>query len=292
MKFVFVGDRFSVLREMFKQNCEIVAIFVIQGSYGEKKLKEENIDYRYIGSKSEFIEALSSLEFDYLISNGCPHVLPVSRLKKENQTFINVHPSLLPDLKGVHPVNGAILNNRKHGVTCHEMDDGIDSGATIARMEIPITEEMDLGLLYQITFEAEGKVFSKALEKSFKADETRHLTEEPIYYTRKPEDLRLSDQDTLEMVLRKIWAFGVPTQCARFSRLGREYKILAATVVHNPVFDTLYDDAASDEIVAQFGTAYLVKEGEYFIKFELLETAEFGVHDRFFYFDLKNYQIS
>jgi methionyl-tRNA formyltransferase len=113
-------------------------------------------------------------------------------MKKSHQIFINIHPSLLPDLKGKHPINGAILFDRKHGVTCHHMDDGIDTGSVIANIEIPITDDLDLGLLYQLSFIAEGEVFEKAHSLKFEANELRCTTvTDPIYYTRR--NIRLGD---------------------------------------------------------------------------------------------------
>lgn len=50
-------------------------------------------------------------EYDILISSGCPYILPVTELTKlkRDSKYINIHTSLLPDCKGRHPINAALL---------------------------------------------------------------------------------------------------------------------------------------------------------------------------------------
>jgi methionyl-tRNA formyltransferase len=125
MKYIFVGNRTNVFKKMLQMNCDSVKVFSVKGSYLEKDLQKIGYNYKSIVSKEQLIDDINMLDFDCLVSNGCSYILPVSMMKKYNQIFINIHPSLLPDLKGKHPINGAILFDRKHGVTCHHMDDEI-----------------------------------------------------------------------------------------------------------------------------------------------------------------------
>ena len=51
---------------------------------------------------------------------------------------LNVHPSLLPDLRGRRPVVWGLLRRDEHfGVTIHEVDTGIDTGPIVAQARIP-----------------------------------------------------------------------------------------------------------------------------------------------------------
>ena len=168
MKFIFIGNRINVLKKMIELKCEIVEIFAVKESFLERELKILNIPYKRIENKVNLVEAIINTEFDCLVSNGCPYILPVSKIKKINQKFINIHPSLLPDLKGKHPINGALLFERRHGVTCHHMDDGIDTGDIISNIEIPLDSQIELQLLYQLSFKAEAEVFYKAFMSDFK----------------------------------------------------------------------------------------------------------------------------
>ncbi|MEA3322602.1 MAG: methionyl-tRNA formyltransferase [Patescibacteria group bacterium] len=54
---------------------------------------------------------------------------------------INIHASLLPELRGASPVQNALLQGKKEtGVTIMQMDEGIDTGDIIAQKTIPILE--------------------------------------------------------------------------------------------------------------------------------------------------------
>jgi methionyl-tRNA formyltransferase len=72
-------------------------------------LNNNGLSYIVVNSKNQLIDFINEIKFDILISNGCPYILTVSKMKKEKQIFVNVHPSLLPDLKGINPINDAIF---------------------------------------------------------------------------------------------------------------------------------------------------------------------------------------
>lgn len=161
-KFIFAGNRFFVLEEMYNLGIKPVAIFCVKNSFLESELVSRGISYEAIENKGWLIDRLSELNFNWFVSSGLPIILPISRLKEgTNKQFINIHPSYLPDLKGVDPVPGAILYGKDSGATCHFMDDGIDSGKIIHQIKIPYQPEFTADLLYQLSFEAEKKSVSE-----------------------------------------------------------------------------------------------------------------------------------
>lgn len=286
MKFVFVGNRYQVLEKMINLKCEIVAIYVVKNSYLEMELKKKKITYFLIEDKESLIKNIESNVFDCLVSNGCPYIFPISKMKKENQFFINIHPSLLPDLKGKHPINGALLYNRKHGVTCHHMDDGIDTGNIISNIEIPLEPYIDLNLLYKISFKAEALVFELALEKNFKKLNNISNCDKPIYYTRNSKDSMITCEDSLENIVRKIRAFGIPSLYARFIRNNIEYKIKSAYIFQNSLLESMSENM-DNKIIFIYENNAIVKYRSYFINFSLLDIKELHETERFFSFDIK-----
>ncbi|MEE9351096.1 MAG: formyltransferase family protein [Thiotrichaceae bacterium] len=75
------------------------------------------------------IQFINSLTPDILLSAHFNQLFkePVLRLPK--LTAINLHPSLLPNYKGVDPVFYALLNSEKQlGITAHVIDDSFDTG--------------------------------------------------------------------------------------------------------------------------------------------------------------------
>lgn len=253
MKYIFIGNRAFVFKKMEELKLEIIKIFVVKNSYLEKYLIEQGIQYEVITTKKELITKIKKLKFDCLISNGCPYILPISELKKDNQRFINIHPSLLPDLKGKHPINGALLFNRKHGVTCHFMDDGIDTGDIIEQIEIPITDDINLNLLYQISFRMEGEVFFKAWKNNFqRIDKT-------LYYSRKEKDNYLDRNDSLEKICRKIRAFGISGMYAKRIFGNKEYNCISAKLINHESLELLFKKYENNKIVLKYENFILVK---------------------------------
>ena len=64
----------------------------------------------------------------------------IDRCKK----IINVHNSPLPKYRGVRPINWALRDNqREHGVTIHEIREGIDTGPIISQIKYSIYPEIE-----------------------------------------------------------------------------------------------------------------------------------------------------
>lgn len=282
MKYVFIGNRIYVLQTMMKLQLDIASIMVVKDSFAEKYAKRNELNYEVLESKETTEKRLLGMQYDCLVSNGCPYVLDISKLKKSGQQYINIHPSMLPDLRGQHPINGAILYDRTHGVTCHFMVDKVDAGAIIARKEIAITEDLDIDLLYQISFWAEGQVFLEAYEKNFGI---QHFNIEDhnqyIYYSRKNEDMILNKQDNIDVVLRKIKAFGTESQYARFLYAGKEYRVVEAHVITNMIAIEMCREYENNVIARIFGNKILVKYQEMVLELTLKDT-EGLVEGKFF----------
>ena len=222
-KYVFVGNREYVLREMINQKLNIVAVWVMEHSFLQKQLEENKfIDYTVIHSKQEILEAIANTYFDILVSNGNKYILPISKLKKS--IYINIHPSFLPDLKGKDPINGACLFQRSGGATCHLMDDGIDTGKIISRVEIPMTEDLDAALLYQLCFKAEVKAYCNAYEKDFQVIKPQPQLNNTIYYSIDPKDWFIDFTRGFDYMLRQAKAFGYKSHGLYFSSEGCNYK--------------------------------------------------------------------
>jgi phosphoribosylglycinamide formyltransferase 1 len=70
---------------------------------------------------------------------GYMHLLTSSFLERFPDRIVNVHPSLLPQFPGAHPIDDALAAGvDSTGVTVHYVDSGIDSGPIIRQESIPI----------------------------------------------------------------------------------------------------------------------------------------------------------
>jgi methionyl-tRNA formyltransferase len=95
-------------------------------------------------SVEKLTEELRELEADLFLVWHYSMLLPPSVLSLPRFGCINVHGGLLPDYRGGHVLQWAILNGeRVTGVTLHYVDETIDTGPVIAEARIPIDADDD-----------------------------------------------------------------------------------------------------------------------------------------------------
>ena len=272
-KYIFIGNRFYVLKAMMELGCFIEKIFAVNNSYLSKELDRLNISYNVLKSKQTLIKELKESEYDVLVSNGCPYILPISELQNGSRQFINVHPSLLPDLKGKSPINGAILFHRRHGVTCHHMDDGIDTGKVIEQIEID-TDNISLNLLYLTSFMMEGEVFKQAYKNHFAVKDSINMIPNPIYYSRCENDYFLNKSDSNEKLVQRVNAFSINGQYARFIKDEHLYYVKKAVIISNHAVEMLYRDICNYTICNIYGNYLLYKHNSVIFELELTDVPD------------------
>lgn len=87
----------------------------------------------------EFIAEIEALEADLSVVVAYGHILTRRVLDVPSQGSINVHASLLPELRGAAPINWAIMRcHERTGVTIMRMVEAMDAGPMIHQVEEPI----------------------------------------------------------------------------------------------------------------------------------------------------------
>jgi methionyl-tRNA formyltransferase len=95
-----------------------------------------------------FVDQLRTLAPDVGVVVAYGHILKPELLALPRHGMVNVHPSLLPELRGAAPVEWAILNGlEKTGVTIMRMDEGLDSGPILHQLPHYIEPEVTGGEL-------------------------------------------------------------------------------------------------------------------------------------------------
>jgi len=70
---------------------------------------------------------------------GFMQLLTPAFLQRFPDRIVNVHPSLLPDFPGAHPVEDQLAAGvRESGATVHLVDEGVDSGPILAQERVPV----------------------------------------------------------------------------------------------------------------------------------------------------------
>lgn len=88
-----------------------------------------------------FVGSLKTKEWDVFIVASYGKILPKALLEIPSHGVLNVHPSLLPRLRGPSPMRSAILNDEKEiGVSIILLDDEMDHGPIIAQKKVAISD--------------------------------------------------------------------------------------------------------------------------------------------------------
>ncbi len=99
-------------------------------------------------------DAIKAVKPDFIVVAAFGQILPKSIL--DIAPCINLHASLLPQYRGASPVQQSLLNgDEKTGVTSMLMEEGLDTGPMLERIEFLIPDEMRLhALMQQLTDDA------------------------------------------------------------------------------------------------------------------------------------------
>jgi methionyl-tRNA formyltransferase len=226
LKYVYAGNRPGVLEKMLSLGLNVSHLIPMADSHLHRNAGKYGIETTVVTDRTQCVHLLQTLTFDILVSSGLGFVLPVSKLTGEKrQLYLNVHPSYLPDLRGRDPIPGAILHRRDSGVTVHQMDDGIDTGKTIAAIKLPYHPDYDASTLYDICFRLEPIAFENAFANNFRVAEIQPTHDSPIYYSFKQHDLECVATDSSEMLMARVKAFNTAGKKAVISIGGRTHQI-------------------------------------------------------------------
>lgn len=88
---------------------------------------------------SKIITKIANLKPDLVIVASYGEILSQKFLDIPRYGSVNLHASLLPELRGASPIQNAIIQNKKEtGVTLMKMDSGLDTGDIISQSSIKI----------------------------------------------------------------------------------------------------------------------------------------------------------
>jgi methionyl-tRNA formyltransferase len=86
-------------------------------------------------SDPALLQAVKHIAPDVGVVVAYGHILKSELLQAPRRGMVNVHPSLLPELRGAAPVEWAILNgDETTGVTIMQMDEALDAGPILHRL--------------------------------------------------------------------------------------------------------------------------------------------------------------
>jgi len=180
-----------------------------------------------------FVDRLRALAPDVGVVVAYGHILRPSLLAIPRHGMINVHPSLLPELRGAAPIEWAIINGlEKTGVTIMRMDAGMDTGPILHQIPHYVPDDVTAGELAEHLAEMGAQALVEALamleQEGLEArpQDGAHATYAPKL-TR--EIARIPWEEPAERIARLIR--GLDPKPGAWTELdGREVKLFGARV--------------------------------------------------------------
>ena len=249
LKIVFMGTpEFSLptLKILKNSKHKIVCVYTQspkKKSRGQKILKtpvqifseKEGIKVRTGQLKDEKeYEDFMRLNPDLVVVVAYGQLIPENYLKTSKLTFLNVHATLLPKLRGAAPVERAILNKENEtGISIMKIEKRLDSGPYIKQVKVKIDKETTSGELTKKLSVIGAEALKESIElissgKSiFKVQNENEAT-----YANKINKIetKINWKDKAENIIAKINAFN-PKPGAWFSIKNERIKILKAIEV-------------------------------------------------------------
>ncbi len=177
---VFISGRGSNLNNLIKfsktKKSPIVIDLIISNkkALGLKYANRYKIQKKIISFKrnriaeKKILIILNKRNIKFICLAGFMKILTKNFIEKFKGKIINIHPSYLPQYKGLNTSVRALRNNEKFsGCTVHHVSAKLDSGKIILQKKIKITKnETEVSLDRKIIKE-EHKLYPKAILKIF-----------------------------------------------------------------------------------------------------------------------------
>jgi phosphoribosylglycinamide formyltransferase 1 len=128
----------------------------------------EAIDFRAYTGKPAFEAALAarltSASVEIVCLAGFMRVLSPSFVERWRGRMLNIHPSLLPKLRGLNTHERALAQGLvEHGCTVHLVTAELDAGPILAQARVPVLQGDDAAALAARVLKEEHRIYPQAL---------------------------------------------------------------------------------------------------------------------------------
>lgn len=112
-----------------------------------------------------FEDTLNELAPDLIIVAAYGKILPSYVLDYPKYGCINAHGSLLPKYRGAAPIQRALIDGETvTGITAMYMNEGLDTGDMILKLECPITDDDNFGTLHDKLAALAGEAMCRVID--------------------------------------------------------------------------------------------------------------------------------
>lgn len=244
MKILFLGSpKFAkiILESLLKNGREVVAVICQPDRPADRGGKiqmpevktfalENGLKVFQFEKVNNNLEEIKKLDYDLFVTASFGQIL--SREFLNYKWGVNVHPSLLPDLRGATPIQTALMQGRKFsGVTIQKMVYEVDAGEIIKQQKVEIKDDEDYCALEQRLAYISAELLEEAL-KDIECGKAKFLEQKGTpTYTKliKKEDGKLDFSKTAFEIVNQVRALAHNPGCY-FEVQGKRVKVLKAKV--------------------------------------------------------------
>jgi phosphoribosylglycinamide formyltransferase-1 len=126
------------------------------------------IDHTQFAERRQFDAALSQqvaeLEPDLIVLAGFMRILPAAFIDQYAGRILNIHPSLLPEFKGLHTHRRALeAGHCQHGASVHFVSNELDSGPVVIQAKLEVLDDENEKTLAGRVLELEHIIYPLAI---------------------------------------------------------------------------------------------------------------------------------
>jgi len=224
---------------------------------------EENLISTFQPETLKNTDAIQAIKdegsWDIFIVAAYGKILPKEILDIPKHGTLNVHPSLLPRLRGASPIQTAILEEKETGVSIMMVDEEMDHGPIVAQEKVTVPNwPPSAGELEEILARKGGKMLTETIPKWISGEiEAEDQNHDNATITKKitKEDGLIYLDDNPEKNYRKIQAFSIWPRAYFFTKHNgkktrviitsaelKDEKLIIKKVIPEGKKETLYGD--------------------------------------------------
>lgn len=164
------GSNFQAILKAIKKNKLKANISIVISNNDDAKglliATKNNIETFVSKSETEIISKLKSVNPNLIVLAGYMKILSKDFIAEFTNKIINIHPSLLPEYKGLNTHKRVLSDNALwHGATVHYVTPELDSGPIIAQAKIRVKDNDTENSLKQRVLEQEHILYPYAINK-------------------------------------------------------------------------------------------------------------------------------
>ena len=127
------------------------------------------IDHTEFAERQQFDEALArqvaELKPDLIVLAGFMRILPKAFIEEYEGRILNIHPSLLPEFKGMHTHRRVLeAGHEQHGASVHFVSNELDSGPVVIQAKLAVLDDDDEASLAARVLKQEHIIYPLAIE--------------------------------------------------------------------------------------------------------------------------------